>query len=130
MASTDDGQGVSMNAMADITTVHRLARKLEDSEAKRRGVRLREARPHVARRLGVSPGTLENIRRLRTKVVPNWVMARVRAAFVAELQAEIQRLEHEVAIHLQIGSDPRCDDLAKAQAQVDAARALLTGRPA
>lgn len=127
MASNVDGELVKMNATADISTAHYLATSLEDAEARRMGVKVCEARPFVARRLGVAPGTLENIRRLRTKVVPNWVMARIRAAFVAELQAEIQRLEHEVSIHLQIGADPRGDDLAKAKAQVEEARALLNG---
>jgi hypothetical protein len=54
-------------------------------------------------------------------------MARIRAAFVAELQAEIGRLQHEISIAVQTGMDPREDDLAKAQAQLVEARALIKG---
>lgn len=69
--SIRDGENIQMNAMTDIEAVHRLARSLEDAEAKRLGVRVKEARSSLARRLRTSPGTLENIRRLRTKVVPS-----------------------------------------------------------
>jgi hypothetical protein len=68
--SIRDGDHVPMNAMTDIDAVHRFARTLEDAEAKRLGVRIADARVVVARKLRTSPGTLENIRRLRTKTVP------------------------------------------------------------
>lgn len=114
-----------MNALADVSTAHQLTAAIEDAEAKRLGVTILQARPRVAQRLGASPGTLENIRRFRLKKIPNWLMARIRAEFVAILQAEIRRLEHEITIHLQAGVDHHCDDLAKAKAQVDQAKALL-----
>lgn len=123
--SIRDGESNQMNAMADIEAVHRLARTLEDAEAKRLGVRIQEARSSLARRLRTSPGTLENIRRLRTKVVPSWLMARIRAEFVSVLQAEILRLEHEILISQQIGLDHHDDDLQAAQAQIVAAKEIL-----
>lgn len=123
--SIRDGESNQMNAMADIEAVHRLARTLEDAEAKRLGVRIQEARSSLARRLRTSPGTLENIRRLRTKVVPSWLMARIRAEFVSVLQAEILRLEHEIHISQQIGLDHHDDDLQAAQAQIVAAKEIL-----
>lgn len=130
MASKSKGHIVQVNAMSDITAARYFVTTLEDAESSRQQLPVAEVRRTVARHIGTVPGTLENIRKLRTKVVPNWLMARLRAAFVAELQLEIQRLEHEISVHLQIGTDPRSDDLAAAKAQVEAARSLLEGRAA
>jgi hypothetical protein len=117
-----------MNATSDVATVNRLARVIEDQEARRLGVPVTLARARVADRLGVAPGTLENLRRLRTKIVPNWLMNRIRAEFIAVLQSEIQRLEHEIQIARQTGMDHRDDDLAKAEAQLAAAKEILEGK--
>jgi hypothetical protein len=129
VSSTVDGkvESNSMNAMSDIETVNRFARRLEDVEAKRLGVRIVHARAVVASKLGISPGTLENWRRMRTKVVPNWLMNKVRTELISVLQSEIQRLEHEIHISRQIGSDYRDDDLASAETQLAAARQILKG---
>lgn len=127
MSSNDDGyvESKSMNAISDLTTVNRFARVLEDSEARKFGIRTADARNRIASRLGVSPGTLENIRRLRTKIVPNWLMNKIRSEFVAVLQSEITRLEHEISIARQAGAHHRDDDLQAAQAQVIAAKEIL-----
>lgn len=116
-----------MNAMSDISTINRFAKSLEDAEARRLGIKTSDARTRLAGKLGVSPGTLENIRRLRTKVVPNWLMNRVRAELVATLQLEIQRLEHEINIARQTGADHRDDTLASAETQLAKAKAILEG---
>ena len=125
--SIRDGENNQMNAVSDIEAVHRFARRLEDAEAKRLGVRVTEARISLARRLRTSPGTLENIRRLRTKIVPNWLMARIKAEFVSVLQNEIARLEHEITIAKQIGTHHSDDLLAEAETQLAAAREILVG---
>lgn len=129
MSSTDDGylESKPMNAMSDVTAINKFARTLEDAEARRLGIKTSDARTRVAGRLGVSPGTLENIRRLRTKIVPNWLMNKVRAEFVATLQMEIQRLEHEIHIARQTGADYRDDALASAETQLASAKAILDG---
>jgi hypothetical protein len=123
--SINDGEFNQMNAIADIEAVHRFARAVEDAEARKLGVRISEARVSLARRLRTSPGTLENIRRLRTKVVPNWLMARIKAEFVSVLQAEINRLEHEITVANQVGSHHSDDVLQAAQAQMVAAKEIL-----
>ena len=125
--SIRDGEFHQMNAVSDIEAVHRFARRLEDAEAKRLGVRITEARISLARRLRTSPGTLENIRRLRTKVVPNWLMARIKAEFVSVLQQEIARLEHEICVAKQIGLHHSENTLAAAETQLAAAREILAG---
>lgn len=129
MSSTDDGylESKPMNAMSDVTAINKFARTLEDAEARRLGIKTSDARTRVAGRLGVSPGTFENIRRLRTKIVPNWLMNKVRAEFVATLQMEIRRLEHEINIARQTGADYRDDALASAQTQLASAKAILEG---
>lgn len=129
MSSIDDGQfdGRDMNAITDITTAQKLARMIENAEARRLGVTVTAARPRVAQRLGVNPGTLENIRRLRSKVVPSWLMARIRSEFVLVLQREITRLEHEITLARQIGMDRRDDDLASAETQLHEAKKILSG---
>ena len=129
MSSTNDGYRESkpMNAMSDVTAINKFARTLEDAEARRLGIKTSDARTRVASRLGVSPGTLENIRRLRTKIVPNWLMNKVRAEFVSTLQLEIQRLEHEIHVARQTGSDYRDDALASAETQLASAKAILMG---
>jgi hypothetical protein len=123
--SINDGEFNQMNAIADIEAVNRFARVVEDAEAKKLGVRIAEARITLARRLRTSPGTLENIRRLRTKMVPNWLMARIKAEFVSVLQAEIARLEHEITVANQTGAHHSDDALQAAQAQVVAAKEIL-----
>lgn len=123
--SIRDGEFVQMNAAADIATANRFVEVIENAEAKRRGIRVGEARPIVARRLGASPGTLEGIRRLRTKIVPNWLMARIKAQFVSVLQDEIARLEHEITVAKQIGLHHSEDDLQAAEAQMVAAKEIL-----
>lgn len=129
MSSNADGyvESKKMNAVSDVSTVNRYTRAIEDIEARRLGVRTIEARERVAGRIGVSPGTLENFRRLRTKIVPNWLMCRLRSELISILQSEIQRLEHEISIHRQTGADYRDDDLSAAEAQVVAAREIIEG---
>lgn len=128
MSSTADGQvnGRAMNAVSDIASATSFARVLEDAEAAKLGIRVTKARSHVARRLGASPGTLENLRRGRLKIVPNWLMARIRSEFVAVLQNEVRRLEHEISIARQAGLCHRDDVLAKAETQLGEARKILS----
>lgn len=127
MASIGDGEDIQVNAYLDVEQARKWARTLEDAEAYRLGIPVAEARGSLAHRLGVSPGTLENLRRLRTKIVPNWMMTRLRTEFVPVLQNQIMRLEHEIHIARQAGANYRDDDLASAEAQVVKAKALLRG---
>lgn len=126
MASMDDGDFIQMSsATADVSTARRLIVRLEDSEAERRRESIAQVRPFVASRLKTAPGTLENIRRYRSKVIPNWLMERIRAEFIKLLQSEIQGLEHEIQLARQTGADHRDDTLASAESQLASARAIL-----
>lgn len=116
-----------MNAISDVSTLNRFARLVEKSEARQLGISEQQARTRIANRIGVSPGTLENIRRLRTKIVPNWLMNKVRLELVAVLQLEIQGLEHEVNLARKTGMDYRDDALVTAETQLAKAREALAG---
>lgn len=128
MSSTTNGQFVStklMNPATDIETASGLLGRLEAIEAQRIGLSSRDARAAVAHRLRALPGTLENVRRLRLKVVPSWLMSRIRAELVIALQHQARQLEHEIGLHLQAGAHYRDGDLAEAQARLAQARAIL-----
>ena len=53
MTSTRDGR-FDMNAISDVVTVNRLARAIEDQEARRLGIPVPLARVRVANRIGAS----------------------------------------------------------------------------
>lgn len=128
MASKGDGEFIQMStATADIDTAQRLVVRIENTTAERRNQRVSEVRPDIARRLRTAPGTLENIRRSRSKIIPSWLMERIRAEFVSILQSEIQGLEHEIQLARQTGADYRSDALASAETQLAAARQILRG---
>ena len=114
-----------MNAMSDIATVNRFTASLVEREARHHGLTKAEAEKKIANRIGVSQGTLENIRRLRTKIVPNWLMNKVRVELISVLQLEVQRLEHEIHVARQTGSGNRDDEIIAAAAQLAKARQAL-----
>ena len=113
------------SAVSDVETLNGMARSLERSEARRLGTGKLQARKNVARRIGITSGAFENFLYLRTKVVPNWLMSRVRAELVSVLQMEVQNLEHEIQLHKQAGDDRSGNALCSAETQLAAAREIL-----
>lgn len=124
--STDKGcLSQTMNALANVDDARRYAQRLETIEANRSGAPLTVVRPTVARRLGVAPGTLENIRRGRVKDVRKHVWDRLTSGLINELQAEMRRYEHELSILRQTGSHPCSDEIAEVEAGLAKAREAL-----
>lgn len=115
------------SATSDIAALNGMARSLERSEARRIGTTLTQARKTIARRIGVTSAAFENFLYQRTKVVPSWVMSRVRAELISALQLEVQNLEHEIQLHRQAGSDHSGSALVAAETQLAAAREILRG---
>jgi hypothetical protein len=115
------------SASTDVALLNGMARALERSEARRAGTTLTQARKSVARRVGVTASAFENFLYQRTKVVPSWLMHRVRAELISVLQLEVQNLEHEIQLHRQTGSAHSDDALASAETQLEAARQILSG---
>ena len=101
------------------------ARELEEREARVNGLPLPAARDRVASRPKVPAGTLENLRRGRRKEVSTMVAASLHAAFRRLLEAEIAKLEHELAILDRTGQAVDARSLGEAQAAIDAARAAV-----
>jgi len=125
MSSTANGHFVGMNSATDIETANGLLGRLETIEGQRSGSSARDVRAAVARRLQTPPGTLENLRRLRLKGIPSWLMSRIRAELIIALQQQARHLEHEISIHLQAGKHHSDADLAEAQARLGQAMAIL-----
>lgn len=98
--------------------------RLEDLET-RDGSPLTVARARLARRLGVPLGTLENIKRGRSKGVRGWVESRLRDAVISALEAEVRTLSHEIDIARRTGLGPSEDQIREAETALEQARRLL-----
>ncbi len=89
---------------SDISLAEDWATALERIEAQRSGENRSRVRPVVARRTGVSEGTLYSLARRRLKKITNDTLRRLGNGLIAELQRELGRIEHELQIHTQIGT--------------------------
>lgn len=118
--------GSTLSAAADVQRASELLGRIETVELGYYGSRS-TARDRLADRLRAAPGTLENIRRLRSKVIPSWLMDRLRAELVAVLAREVRKLEAEIQVHQQAGTRHSDDDLLAAQAQTASLRKFLEG---
>jgi hypothetical protein len=95
-----------MTSVAYLDRAERWARIMEDREAARSGQPIKLARKTVSRRVGVSPGTLENLRKGRLKAIAAHWYDNLRAGVIAELETELRHVEHEIQIARQSGLDP------------------------
>jgi transcriptional regulator with XRE-family HTH domain len=116
---------IMSTAEASVDRAREWSTLLENREAFRTGRSLKEARKEVARREGVSPGTLENLRRGRLKTIATHWYERLRGALIRELMMEVRRLEHEITILNQTGVDPRSDEVASVVADLARVRQAL-----
>jgi hypothetical protein len=113
------------NALAEAAEAKSLTDVLINQEYLRVGDR-QSARQRVARSLGVSPGTLENIQRSRLKKISGWLRDAIRARVIRELESEVVRLQHEISVLRRTGSDPRGDEMAAARADLSSVLAALS----
>lgn len=99
----------------------------------RTGLKVPEARDTVARRLGVSPGTLERLRKRRLKNPGAFLylklQAAIREAIIHGLHREATRLEAERHILMATGADPRSDEVAAVVASIAKVRETLGRNP-
>lgn len=114
--------------MSYVEHFSRWTRELEEREASRSGVTIPVARKIVARRLRVSPGTLENLVRGRLKEIGYLLGERLKGVVANELCREIARLEDELRVVRAGLSDAGCDEIAAAEHALEEARRLLGSR--
>lgn len=113
-----------MNAVFSIDHVRDLAHGLEDREQARHGGSRDDARQRLARRLGVSPGTLYNLARDRLKKIDEDVRRRLTAYAVRELEQEIARLNRELEMARRMGGPIAPALVAEIASVLDRAQAL------
>jgi hypothetical protein len=99
--------------------------RLEAIRALRSSASIAHARASIARETRIAAGTLENIKRQRTKGVRGWIADTIRGALVRELQREIERLNHELQTLLQRGVDHREPEMAEVQSLIVRVRQSL-----
>ena len=99
--------------------------RLEVIRAKSSSASIAHARASIARETRIAPGTLENIKRQRTKGVRGWIADTIRGALVRELQREITRLNHELEMLLQRGASHRDCEMEQVGADIARVRQSL-----
>ena len=109
----------------DETTRWRLG-LIETFEARRLGS-LPRAREKIAAEIGVSPGSLERVRRGRVKSVKGFIIDAVRAAFIGAISREIRGLEHELEMARRGGLSLEESGAVEALAALEAARQFVRG---
>lgn len=112
----------NMEKSAVDLSVAGIADRLVRVEMQEAGAKRLDAERVVARRAGVSPSAIENLRRGRLKHVDR-IAGRLKALYIAALQQQLSGLESDLA-HAR-RSDPEAD-LRTAEAAIETARAALT----
>lgn len=101
------------------------AERLEKQEAERRGMSRRDVRPFLASKIGLLPGTLENIINRRIKEPRQRIVDGVRNAFIREMEDEIRCLHHEIFMAVQSGARPDDDEIIAAKTHIETAKRLI-----
>lgn len=122
---TIQSKGQFDRTVSDVEQAGRMLTAIEGIIIRRDRLTLADARQRICRSVKTTIGTIGNIHKQRRKTVPHSLMGAIRQELIALLQTEIMRLENEILIHRQIAGGHRSDDLAAAEAQVEAARKTL-----
>lgn len=85
------------------------------------------ARRWLANRLLVGEGTVRNLILGRVKRVDELIRERLRALLMREIEAEIQRLTHELEILKASGAHLASEQISEVETHLAQARAILTG---
>lgn len=114
-----------MDAYAE--AAHLYARRMTDIETRRGEGFSDEDAPYkrVARRVGISPGTMENALRKRLKSKAAWVRDILRSAYIKELSKEIGALENELEIARREEARSTDSEILEIEAVVQALRERL-----
>ncbi len=118
-------RGTTVTAIDFVDTARGWALRLEEAEAARSNVPVEDARPIVARKLGVSPGTLTSLRKRRLKDISAAVYAKLNAAVERLLEKQLAALEHELLVVRQQKLDAHRHDVAEIEADIARVRASI-----
>ena len=113
-----------MYATADLEIARSLADGIEKREQARRGGNRDEARQRVARRVGLSPGTLYNLARNRLKRLDSDLRSRLAAYAIQDLENELADLSAELEQARRLGIPSDAAIVQKVAAARDRAVAL------
>lgn len=109
----------------DYAEYQRVVGWMEAAEARCRAISLQQARPIVAREIGIPPGTLENIAKGRLKGLQGRVERAIDAALVRFLERQRRGIEHELEMAAARLGRGDCGPVAKAEAARDALVSLI-----
>jgi hypothetical protein len=102
--------------------------KKEDDHVRETGRERIDVRAEIARHIGISPGTIENIRRGRFKSLKTAVRDAIQAFAVRGIEAEMVRLHNVLEVARQCGESPGSDAIFAAEAALKNARQVLRGK--
>lgn len=122
---TNKPGGAKMSTVASITDFKKLAEASEKREQLRHGGTREHARERIARRLGINPGTLYNLARDRLKRIDASFRDALTAYAVKDLQADIERLTHELELARQMGAHQDSPHISEIERHLKAARDLI-----
>jgi hypothetical protein len=126
MRMHEQGSFMHMSGAATIEEARVQARTLEQRERSRAG-NLKNARATLARRAGVSPATWRNLAQGRLKRLDAWLRDRLCALIIRELEADIARLEHDLARARSRGDHLGSQHVCEIETHLAKARAILKG---
>ena len=110
----------------DMTCAVSIARHLELRE-RGRVFSVPLARRNLARKLQVGVSTVEYLVRGRAKRIDVAIRDKLQALFVREIEQEIARLHHELAMVRQSGTHLASLEVGEIETHLEAARSLLKG---
>lgn len=108
-----------------LAVVAQFSKRLVLRDQTRLGGCVEDATLRVARRLKVAAGTFGNIIRQRVKKVSADLRDRIVTAALADIEQEIERLEHDKRLLEAMGFGPSCDDYRAAEDALETARACI-----
>lgn len=112
---------------SDVTdyTVDDASDLIQSLRNRRRGQTREQVWSWIASKTGISPGTIESLARKRTKRLVEGVGKRLRDLAVRELEAEIERLNHELEM-VRVGGGDHCAlAMGEIETHLAKARSLL-----
>lgn len=118
-------QTVELREMGTIAAMAHFSKRLVRKEQDRSGSCAETALASVARRLKAAPGAFANIIRMRVKKVSADMRDRIVTAALADIEHEIERLDHDKRLLESLGFGPSHNDVVAVEDAIASARAAL-----